>query len=108
MNSAVAKVKIIKTSGVNTNSIAAKIKKTMLSSSAICVGVLGLVSLVFITTNTNSLLKTSMTETVEVASSLVEEEIATMKSITYEIGCNPALAGTVYTNEEKIAILRQK
>ena len=90
------------------NSIAGKIKRAMVSTSTICLAVLGVVSLVCISIASRTILKNNMRETAEVAASLVEHEIASMKQVTYEIGCNPALASTAYTNEEKIAILQQK
>lgn len=89
-------------------SIASKIKNAMRGTSMICLGVLGVVSLVCITINTNTLLKTNMTETAKVAASLVEKEIGTMKKITYELGCNPMLAGEEYSDEQKIEVLFQK
>ncbi len=89
-------------------SIAAKIKKAVLTCSLICLGLLGVVSLICLTINTTSLLKTNMTETAQVAAGLVESEIAAMKEVTYELGCNPMLASHDYSNEEKIDILYQK
>lgn len=90
------------------NSIAAKIKNAMTRCSLICLGALGIVSLILITVNSQSLLKTNMTETAKVAAGLVSSEIEAMKQITYELGCNPSLAGTKISNEEKIEILYNK
>lgn len=90
------------------NSIASKIKHAMVKSSAICLAVLGVVSLICISVSTNTLLKSNMTETAGVAARIVESEVAAMKQVTYEIGCNPVLASTEYSNDEKIAILQQK
>lgn len=89
-------------------SVAAKIKKAVLGCSLICLGLLGVVSLICLTINTTSLLETNMTETAQVAAGLVESEIAAMKEVTYELGCNPMLASHDYSNEEKIDILYQK
>ena len=88
------------------NSIAAKIKGTMIKFSVISLGMLGLVSLLFITVNNRSLLEKNMTETAKVAASLVEQEIMTMKEVTYEIGCNPHLADDG-SDDEKREILRE-
>lgn len=90
------------------NSIASKIKNAMTGCSLICLGVLGIISLILITVNNNSLLKTNMTETAKVAADLVSSEIEAMKQITYELGCNPLLAGNEISNEEKIDILYNK
>lgn len=90
------------------NSISSKIKNAMRGTSLICLGVLGVVSLACITVNTNSLLEANMSETAEVAASLVSDRIDTMKQITYEIGCNPKLADEAYSDEEKKEILFQK
>ncbi len=90
------------------NSIAIKIKNAMFKSNTACLAVLAVVSLICISVSSNSILKSNMTETAEVAAGLVEQEISSMKQVTYEIGCNPVLASTEYSNEEKIEILRQK
>ena len=89
------------------NSITAKIKGTMIKFSVISLGMLGLVSLLFITVNNRSLLEKNMTETAKVAASLVEQEIMTMKEVTYEIGCNPHLADDG-SDDEKREILRER
>lgn len=90
------------------NSIEAKIKNAVRGISVAGMAVLGIVSLICITVNTVSILNMNMTETAEVAANLVEREIGTMKKVTYEIGCNPMLAGNQYSDEEKIEILFQK
>lgn len=90
------------------NSIASRIKNAMRGTSLVCLGVFGVVSLACITLNTVSLLKDNMTETAKVAASLVEREIGTMKKVTYEIGCNPKLAGENFSDEEKKEILFEK
>lgn len=90
------------------NSIAFKIKNAMRSTSLMCLGVLGVVSMLCIAFSTTSLLQRNMTETAEVAASLVEREIGTMKKVTYEIGCNPMLAGEQYSDDEKKAVLYEK
>ncbi len=88
--------------------ITARVKRAMLACSVACLGVLGIVSLACITFNTNSLLKSNMTATAEVTSSLVANEIEAMKQVTYELGCNPILAGEGYSDEEKKKILFEK
>lgn len=88
--------------------ITARVKRAMLACSVACLGVLGIVSLACITFNTNSLLKSNMTATAEVTSSLVSNEIEAMKKVTYELGCNPILAGENYSDEEKKKILFEK
>lgn len=89
-------------------SIAGKIQREMVKANVIGLALLGVVSLICVSTSVNTLLKNNMTETAEVAASLIEENVAAMKQATYEIGCNPLLASTEYSNEEKIAILQAK
>lgn len=89
-------------------SIASKIKRAMLVTSVASLGILSIVSLVCTTLNTNTLLKTNMTETAIVAADFVGSEIDAMKDITYEIGCNPMLASEKYSDEDKKEILFQK
>lgn len=89
-------------------SMAGRIKSAMVLTSAICLTVLGSVSLVCMSFASKNILKNNMTETAEVAATLIEKEVAAMKEVTYEIGCNPVLASTEYSNEDKIAILQQK
>ena len=89
-------------------SIAGKIKNAMVKSSTICLAVLGIVSLICTIVVSKIIIKNDMTEIAELSATLVAEEIAGLKQITYEIGCNPVLASTEYTNEEKIAILQSK
>lgn len=100
--------KLFKSNTEESNSIAYKIKHAMSSTSLICLLVLGAVSLLVITFSTVSLLQQNMTETVQVASGLIEREIDTMKKVTYEIGCNPMLAGEDYSDDEKKEILFEK
>lgn len=88
--------------------IASKIKKAMLATSALALGVLSIVSLLCATLNTNSLLESNMKETAIVAADYVGSEINTMKEIAYELGCNPMLASTLYDAEFKKNILSQK
>ncbi|MBQ6843220.1 MAG: hypothetical protein IJO60_01125 [Agathobacter sp.] len=90
------------------NSIAGRIKNAMVKSSTICLAALGVVSLICIIVVSKIIIKNDMTEIAEVSAQLVAEEIQGMKDITYEIGCNPVLASTEATNEEKIAILQSK
>ena len=93
---------------VKDNSIAGRIKSAMVKSSTICLAVLGIVSLICIIVVSKIIIKNDMTEIAEISAQLVAEEIQGMKDITYEIGCNPILASTEATNEEKIAILQSK
>lgn len=102
------KEKRVKKVKVERVTIASRIKKAMLATSAIALGILSVVSLVCTTLNTNSLLKTNMTETAVVAADYVGSEINTMKEITYELGCNPMLASELYNAEFKKEILFQK
>ncbi len=97
-----------KTQKVKDMSIAGKIKSAMIRVTAICLAVLGVVSLICVSTSSKTILENDLTETAKLAATLVEKEVAAMKERTYEIGCNPALASTETSNEDKIAILQQK
>ena len=97
-----------KTNNQMNHTIASKIKKAMLACSAVCLGVLGIVALLCISISGTKTVADSMQGTVSVAAGLVEREVAAMKQVTYELGCNPMLASKTVTNEEKIAILQQK
>lgn len=92
----------------NDNSIAGRIKSAMVKSSISCLAALGIVSLICIVIVSKIIIKNDMTEIAKVSATLVAEEIAGLKEIAYEIGCNPILASTECTNEEKIAILESK
>lgn len=89
-------------------SIAGKIKGAMAQTSTVALTILGVVSMVFLVMTSRSIVKNDLSETANVAATLIEREIASMKEITYEIGCNPILANPGRTNEEKIKILQQK
>ncbi len=91
-----------------TQSIATKIKRIMMSSSISCLGALGIVSMIGLTVNSNSMLNTTMSETAEVAANLVGSEIDTMKQIAYEIGSNSVLGGKVSSDEDKLEVLFQR
>lgn len=93
---------------IKDNSIAGRIKSAMVKSSTICLAILGIVSLICIVVVSKIIIKNDMTEIAEISAQLVAEDIRGMKDITYEIGCNPILASTEVTNEEKIAILQSK
>ena len=94
---------------INKNkSMAGRIKSAMMLTSTICLAVLGIVSLVCMSIVSKSILKNNMTETSEVAATVVEKDVAAMKEVIDEIGCDPDLASTEYSNKEKIANLRQK
>ena len=90
------------------NSIAGRIKSAMVKSSTICLGVLGIVALICMVIVSKIIISNDMTEIAQLSATLVSREIAAMKDVTYEIGCNPVLASTEYTNEEKIAVLESK
>ena len=92
----------------NDNSIAGRIKNAMVKSSTICLGVLGVVSLVCLIIVSKIIIGNDMEEIAQLSATLVSREIAAMKEVAYEIGCNPVLASKEYTNEEKIAILDSK
>ena len=92
----------------NDNSIAGRIKSAMVKSSTICLGALGIVSLVCLIIVSKIIISNDMTEIAQLSATLVSKEIAAMKEVTYEIGCNPVLASKEYTNEEKIAVLESK
>lgn len=92
---------------VKDNSIAGRIKNAMVKTSTICLAILGVVSLVSIATLSKDIINNDMTEIAKISATLVEQEIAGMKEITYEMGCNPVLASDA-SNEEKIAILQSK
>ena len=57
---------------VKDRSMAARIKKAMVSTSAICLAVLGIVSLICVSIASKTILKNNMKETAEVAATLVE------------------------------------
>lgn len=97
-----------KNKNIKDNSIAGRVKNTMAKSSTITLAVLGIVSLICIIVVSKIIIKNDMTEIAKISASLVAEEVEGMKEITYEIGCNPVLASTEYTNEEKIAVLQSK
>ena len=90
------------------NSIAGRIRTAMVKSSTICLGALGIVSLICLIMVSKIIINNDMTEIAQLSATLVSREIAAMKEVTYEIGCNPVLASKDYTNEEKIAILESK
>ena len=89
-------------------SIAGRIKKAMVQNSTITLTILGVVSVLLLIFALRSVVKNDLSETASVVSTLVEHDVAAMKEITYEIGCNPILANPGRTNEEKIKILQQK
>jgi len=103
-----AKEKRVKKVKAERVTIASRIKKAMLATSAAALAILSIVSLLCLTVNTDNLLKDSMTETAVVAADLVGSKIAGMKEITYEIGCNPMLASSLYDDEFKKKILFEK
>ena len=89
-------------------SIAGRIKKAMVQNSTITLTILGVVSVLLLIFALRSVVKNDLSETASVVSTLVEHDVAAMKEITYEIGCNPILANPGRTNEEKIKIRQQK
>ena len=92
---------------VKDNTIAGRIKNAMVKSSTTCLVILGIVSLVCIGGLGIGIIKSDMTEIAKISATLVGQDVASMKEITYEMGCNPVLASDA-SNEEKIAILETK
>ena len=89
-------------------SIAGRIKGSMIRLNLACLAALGAMALLCVSICSETHVKNSLKETAQLAATSVGNEVAAMKQITYEIGCNPALASTELSNEEKIAILQQK
>ncbi len=88
--------------------IAGKIQNAMIRLTVICLVILGIVSLVSVSTCSKTILENDLTETAKLAATLIQRDVAAMKEMTYEIGCNPVLASKDTPNDEKIAILQQK
>ena len=93
---------------IKDNSIEGRIKSAVVKSNTIMLATLGIVSLICIIVVSKIIINNDMTEIAQISAILVAEEIEGMKEITYEIGCNPVLASSEATNEEKIAILQSK
>lgn len=81
------------------NSIVAKIKRAMFNCSAVCLGILGVVSLGCVTGSVQTILDDNMTETAEGAAGLIEREIAAMKQVRAG-----AMASTELSNEQAAAM----
>ena len=88
--------------------IAGKIQNAMTSVTVICLVILGIVAVVCVSICSRTVVKNDLKETAKLAATLIQRDVAAMKNTTYEIGCNPVLASTEISNEDKIAILQQK